>query len=690
MNKQGILGTAIAVAVAASILVATDEPAGIETTTDNLASSSRIPAVLSTGQPDAVLGVSSTEANTAPVQDIQGLRVQATIAEQAPLSTKAVASVNHAEKAALSQAHSKMSAPVAALAARGGDQMVDLIISFSSHPELFQDDTIAKLGGEIVRSYSALKMRAIRLPASAIESLAVEADILNLALDAPVSSASASARQTAGLPSGSSANAFAVNPGIGIAVLDSGVADHLDINLASRVDVRALTAAPIETYRDEFSDLAANNSNGTLNWSNQPWIETGDNGSPSGGSITIETDYCPDSQSRCVEFDARGGVNDALEREVDLADAQSATLVFDYRLYDIDSSAEFVLEVSANGGASWASQPLAVYDSAALVFGESVDLTPYVSDNTRIRFRVTDYDPEAHLYLDNIEVQVDRGNVVTLRDNFDAISYSNSDGTEDWSTGGWVETGDNGTASGGAITVEVDYCPDYQSQCIEFDARGGVNDSIERAIDLSGAIAAELSFDYRLNYIHDDATFVLEASSNGGASWSAQPLAVYANEELVFGETVDLTPYISADTRIRFRITDSDEDAHLTIDNVEVRITDGEDNDTYGHGTHVAGIIGGNGSLSNGNYRGVAPGASIHAVRVLDRRGRGKTSDAIAGLDWVLNNATTHGIRIVNLSFGKGVEESNEHDPLVLAVEAVWDAGIVVLLLPATTAVTAT
>ena len=104
-----------------------------------------------------------------------------------------------------------------------------------------------------------------------------------------------------------------------------------------------------------------------------------------------------------------------------------------------------------------------------------------------------------------------------------------------------------------------------------------------------------------------------------------------------------------------------------------------DDSDPWGHGTHVAGAIAGTGSASFGWYSGIAPGAAVHSVRVLDDDGRGVTSDVIAGLDWILGNASARDIRVVNLSLGKGVEESAAHDPLVQAVEALWDAGIVVV-----------
>ena len=102
--------------------------------------------------------------------------------------------------------------------------------------------------------------------------------------------------------------------------------------------------------------------------------------------------------------------------------------------------------------------------------------------------------------------------------------------------------------------------------------------------------------------------------------------------------------------------------------------------DPNGHGTHVAGIMVSNGSRStDGRFAGVARGANLVSVRVLDESGRGYTSGMLAGLNWVLEHKDQYGIRVINLSLGHPVFEPAENDPLVQAVESLWDAGIVVV-----------
>jgi serine protease AprX len=105
--------------------------------------------------------------------------------------------------------------------------------------------------------------------------------------------------------------------------------------------------------------------------------------------------------------------------------------------------------------------------------------------------------------------------------------------------------------------------------------------------------------------------------------------------------------------------------------------------DDSGHGTHVAGIIAGSGGTtasSGTDLRGVAPGANIIGVKVLDADMVGYTSTVIDGLDWCIANKTALNIRVVNLSFGATVAESYTTDPLCQAVENAYDAGLVVVV----------
>ncbi|HKD45521.1 MAG TPA: S8 family peptidase, partial [Candidatus Angelobacter sp.] len=106
--------------------------------------------------------------------------------------------------------------------------------------------------------------------------------------------------------------------------------------------------------------------------------------------------------------------------------------------------------------------------------------------------------------------------------------------------------------------------------------------------------------------------------------------------------------------------------------------------DAYGHGTHVAGIIAGNGQDSQTGYSeqyiGLAPNANIINLRVLDGNGVGSDSQVIAAIQRAIQLKNTYNIRIINLSLGRHVYESYTVDPLCQAVEAAWQAGIVVVV----------
>ena len=106
--------------------------------------------------------------------------------------------------------------------------------------------------------------------------------------------------------------------------------------------------------------------------------------------------------------------------------------------------------------------------------------------------------------------------------------------------------------------------------------------------------------------------------------------------------------------------------------------------DPFGHGTHIAGIIGGSTTaatrVTTAYAGGSAPGVHFVDVRVLASNGAGYTSDVIAGIDWTIANARRYGVRIINLSLGHPVAEPSATDPLCRAVARAVRAGLVVVV----------
>ena len=101
--------------------------------------------------------------------------------------------------------------------------------------------------------------------------------------------------------------------------------------------------------------------------------------------------------------------------------------------------------------------------------------------------------------------------------------------------------------------------------------------------------------------------------------------------------------------------------------------------DDYGHGTHVAGIIAGSGYDSDGRRAGVAPGAHLIGLKVLDADGHGAVAQVIAAIDYAIAVRERFNIRIINLSVATEAVASFTADPLAQAARRAVDAGIIVV-----------
>ena len=132
-----------------------------------------------------------------------------------------------------------------------------------------------------------------------------------------------------------------------------------------------------------------------------------------------------------------------------------------------------------------------------------------------------------------------------------------------------------------------------------------------------------------------------------------------------------IAPHTALDTRVI---------AHVNF----VSDEPGTTGDPFGHGTHIAGIVGGNRTAATyvtaAYAGGSAPSVKLIDVRVLGARGSGRTSDVIAGIDWVVRNRAAYNIRVINLSLGHPVTEPSATDPLCQAVARAVAAGITVVV----------
>ncbi|WP_291984344.1 S8 family serine peptidase, partial [Luteitalea sp.] len=97
--------------------------------------------------------------------------------------------------------------------------------------------------------------------------------------------------------------------------------------------------------------------------------------------------------------------------------------------------------------------------------------------------------------------------------------------------------------------------------------------------------------------------------------------------------------------------------------------------DDYGHGTHVAGLIG----ASSLTFGGIAPKVHFVGIKVLDATGAGTTSNLIKAIEFLTTNKRALNIHVINLSLGHPILEPAGTDPLVQAVENAVAAGLVVV-----------
>lgn len=204
---------------------------------------------------------------------------------------------------------------------------------------------------------------------------------------------------------------------------------------------------------------------------------------------------------------------------------------------------------------------------------------------------------------------------------------------------------------------------------------------------LPGRVIARLGSNPAVKYVAPDALMVKTGVVDGSRLGPLYPRTVGA-AQLWSG----MRPLTGAgvgvavvDTGIRAELPDwrSPSGISRIVAAVEFSTTSTSLSDYNGHGTHVAGIIGGNSWSSTnlalrGKYLGIAPEANLISVKVAGDNGMSYLSDVVRGIEWVIANRQMYNIRVMNLSLISSVAESARTSILAAAVERAWFNGIFV------------
>ncbi len=103
--------------------------------------------------------------------------------------------------------------------------------------------------------------------------------------------------------------------------------------------------------------------------------------------------------------------------------------------------------------------------------------------------------------------------------------------------------------------------------------------------------------------------------------------------------------------------------------------------DDGAHGTHVCGVLAGNGSCSRGKWRGMAVKANLVVAKVLDCHGDGEIKNLLQAIEWIKSTRTLYHTKIVNISMGIGeLEDMELQSKAIRAIESLWELGLVVVV----------
>ncbi|MBN1314762.1 MAG: DUF11 domain-containing protein [Anaerolineales bacterium] len=179
---------------------------------------------------------------------------------------------------------------------------------------------------------------------------------------------------------------------------------------------------------------------------------------------------------------------------------------------------------------------------------------------------LTDIVPEGATYVaDSSWVTAPALASGTVRDEFNTVSFSNNDGTEDWA-GNWYEISESDGASYGSVRVY------YGRLRLDNHSQRYTRPGAWRQADLSGATGATLSFNYWISGDTEYEDYAVVQVSNNGSNWNTLEFFNYRDSGSV---SYDISSYISSQTSVRFQIYSQfyGSDEYFNVDNVQIEFT---------------------------------------------------------------------------------------------------------------------
>ena len=160
---------------------------------------------------------------------------------------------------------------------------VDVIVTYAGKPDHTNVARASKMGGKVKRAFENLNMHVISVPAHVVPQLERAPGVKSVAIDTGVTGQSASAKGTARKPAKGSQYDIPVSSSVGVAVLDSGIAQHYDLNVANRVNCLVPSSGVGGSFRDEFTVRAFNDNAGSDLFSGD-WVQHGETDGATSGA----------------------------------------------------------------------------------------------------------------------------------------------------------------------------------------------------------------------------------------------------------------------------------------------------------------------------------------------------------------------------------------------------------------------